>query len=202
MATVQLLVVVPEGALPGSMMQCQAPGGPIVQVQVPEGAPPGTQLQLEVPAGPSDDPNAEASDPESEPDPDPELESAAALESATAGASRRAEVHGELSAFDGELRELRTSAVAALGGLQIPNYETSIGTKAALMERVAIKVSRSVESVPSATAAYHCLPSAAYHPREPTNFPTTRSQDRQGQGRGRGQGQSQGQGSCRGEETG
>ena len=92
---------------------------------------PGTQIQVEVP-------NVEAPEPEPESD-DDEVQGSGAR---SAGASERAKVKEELSAaFDGELSALRISAVAALGGLQIPSYETSIGTKAALMDRAAIKVS-------------------------------------------------------------
>jgi hypothetical protein len=99
-----------------------------VQVQVPEGAVPGTQIQVEAPEA---EPEPES---ESEPEPEPGAREA--------GASERAKVHDELSAaFDCELSALRASAVAALGGLHIPSYETSIGTKAALVDRAAIKVS-------------------------------------------------------------
>ena len=107
---VQLLVVVPEGAVgqafavlethplitnntirvpsrpqaPGTVIQIQAPGGPIVQVQVPEGAVPGTQIQVEV-----DGSNVEAPEPEPEPESEPEPGATAA---AMAASPRQIEV--------------------------------------------------------------------------------------------------------------
>ena len=43
-------VTVPEGVLPGQMVQVQAPSGQMVQVQVPAGLQPGQPLQIQMPA--------------------------------------------------------------------------------------------------------------------------------------------------------